>query len=374
MALTKVSAGVLNIDDLYGFRNRLINGDMQIDQRNNGSSLTPTSSETYTIDRFLLEMGASTGHNGTIQRISDAPTGSGHTFSVRYTAGSTATWNSSTGWGAFSQRIEGFNVADFGWGTASAKPVTLSFWVKASVAGLYTVNMTHYDGSTERWNNITYTINNANTWEQKTLTFVGDASFGIANDNGTNGWIRLYWHLGDNAGGAATSTTFNSWFNGTSTRRAAVGSTNVMNTSGRTWQITGVQLETGSVATPFERRPYGLELALCQRYYEVIPCGNESLLGAYTTGNGSRFNISAIPFAVEKRAAPAMPVVSPTGQWVVSGVVAVSASTTTAFTPFNMNTRTFTVSVVRNTGGSTPNNGSIYMWEQSVTFTASAEF
>jgi len=360
MALTKVSAGVLNIDDLYGFRNRIINGAMDIDQRNAGASTTPV--DAYTLDRW--EVREDTDGAVTCQQVTDAPVNFRN--SMRITVTSTDSSLTGTQRLFVRQPIEGNNVEDLNWGTANARPISLSFWVKSSVTGTYGVSFGNSGNS--RNYVTTYTINVANTWEYKTLTIPGDTSGTWLTDNGMG--LGLFFALA--MGPDYSTSTVNAWQAGI--RFSASGATSLIATSGATWQVTGVQVEVGSVPTPFERRPIGLELALCQRYYEVIPCGNESLLGAYTTGNGSRFNISAIPFAVEKRATPTMPVVSPSGQWVVSGVVAVSASTTTAFTPFNMNTRTFTVSVARNTGGTTPSNGSIYMWEQSVTFTAAAEF
>ena len=270
-------------------RNRIINGDMRIDQRNAGASVNvTTSSNTFPVDRFSFEQSVSS-NAGSIQRVADAPVG--FISSVKYTAGST-TFGGTTNWGAFHQRIEGFNVSDLKWGTSSASPVTLSFWVKASVAGLYTVNMTHYDGVQERWNNVTYTVNSTNTWEYKTMTFVGDTSYGIVNDNGTNGWMRVYWHLGD-GGGASTTTSLNTWFNGAAANRGASGTTNIMGTANRTWQITGVQLEVGKIATPFEYRSYQQELALCQRYF---------FRGVYMTSGTS----SATPwfFKTTMRASP----------------------------------------------------------------------
>jgi hypothetical protein len=246
----------------YGMRNKFINAGMVIDQRNNGSSVTMnTSSTVFAVDRTMVEQGSVVSNTGTVQRVTDAPVGFANSF--KYTAGSSS--YSATGYCAINQRIEGFNVQDFEWGNASAKPVTLSFWVKSSLTGTFTINMTHYDDTVERWNNITYTIDSANTWEFKTITFVGDTSYGPANTS--TGFLRVYWHLGGDSG-SATTTVFNTWFAGSSSKRAATTQTNLLGTSGATFQITGIQLEAGSVATPFERRPIGTELALCQRYYQ----------------------------------------------------------------------------------------------------------
>jgi hypothetical protein len=332
MPLTQVQSGILaDSTQTYGMKNRIINGDMRIDQRGAGSSRSlSTISEVFPVDRFMVEQGGVNSNTGTVQRVTDAPTG--FTFSTRFTAGS-ASFNS-TGFDAFNQRIEGQNLFDLSWGTANAAAVTLSFWVKSSVTGLYTVNMTHYDGVTERWNNITYNINQANTWEYKTLTFVGDTTSGITNDNGANGWMRVYWHLGG-GGGEATTTSFNTWFNGTGSKRAATGSTNITNTSGATWQITGVQLEKGSTATAFDFRSFGTELQLCQRYYQQF--GGEANYQFYGTGiaQGSTASSVLIYHPVTMRTAPSFSSISATslqifgtGGGAVSSLTLDTASTT----------------------------------------------
>lgn len=252
--------------DFYGVigqnRNRFINGDMRIDQRNAGTSIT-VGNELFAVDRTMIESGGANSNNGTIQQVTDGPPG--FNKSLKYTAGSSS--YNALGFCAFNQRIEGQNVQDFAFGTISAQPITLSFWVKSSIPGTYTNNITTYNGTNERWNNQTYTINTANTWEYKTLTFVGDNLYGPSNN--TTGFMRVYWHLGGDAG-SATTTSFNTWFNGTGSKRAATTQTNLLGTSGATFFLTGIQLERGTVATPFEYRSYGTELALCQRYYEVL--------------------------------------------------------------------------------------------------------
>jgi len=291
-----------------GSRNRIINGDMRIDQRNNGSSITMNNASTaFPVDRFLCEQGSISTNTATIQRVSDAP--SGFTYSIKYTAGS-ITFSASSAWSGINQRIEGHNVSDLKWGTPSALPVTLSFWVKSSLTGTFSINMTHYDGSVERWNNISYTINSANTWEYKTLTFVGDSSYGISNDNGTNGWMRVYWSIGDNGGNSSTTTAKNTWFNGAGAYRAITGQVNLISTTGATFYITGVQLEEGKVATPFEYRSIGEELALCQRYCYVIN-GSSTFNGSgyaryFMHANSGSSGISYITFPVQMRATPSL--------------------------------------------------------------------
>lgn len=321
---------------------------MRIDQRNNGSSITMSSSgNVYPVDRFNCEQGGITGNTATIQRVSDAP--SGFTYSIKYTAGS-VTFNNSSAWSGIHQRIEGYNVSDLKWGTSSALPVTLSFWVKSSLAGTFSINMTHYDGSVERWNNISYTINSANTWEYKTLTFVGDSSYGITNDNGTNGWMRVYWSIGDNGGGASTTTTKNTWFNGAAANRAVTGQVNLISTSGATFFLTGVQLEVGKVATPFEYRSYGQELALCQRYYFkwLNSSGSNRYLAnmqAFTTGAvfGKVFDLP-----VEMRTAPSC---SLSGTFIPVAANG-SASGIAAFTTLTLGDTTRTTLATGNMSGS----------------------
>lgn len=283
---TSINGFTPSVSNMAG-RNRIINGDMRIDQRNAGASVTlGTSSSAYGADRFMVEQGGVTANTGTVQQVSDAPTG--FKKSIKYTGGS-ATYNSQ-GFAAINQRIEGLNLADSDYGTASAKQFTLSFWVKASVTGTYSINFTHYDGSNERWLLQTYIVDSANTWEKKTITINGDTAYSIPADNGATGWMRVYWALGGDSNSMQGTVTGN-WVAGSGSNRAVSGQVNVATTSGATFYITGVQLEEGSVATPFEHRQYGQELALCQRYYwQGVPRGVAGGLIA-TTACQSRYGM-----------------------------------------------------------------------------------
>ena len=264
-ATTSINGFTPSVSNMAG-RNRIINGGMMIDQRNAGASVTlGTSSSAYGADRFMVEQGGVTANTGTVQQVSDAPTG--FKKSIKYTGGS-ATYNSQ-GFAAINQRIEGLNLADSDYGTASAKQFTLSFWVKASVTGSYSINFTHYDGSNERWLLQTYIVDSANTWEKKTITINGDTAYSIPADNGATGWMRVYWALGGDSNSMQGTVTGN-WVAGSGSNRAVSGQVNVATTSGATFYITGVQLEEGSVATPFEHRQYGQELQLAQRYFQKI--------------------------------------------------------------------------------------------------------
>lgn len=250
----------------FAFRNRIINGDMRIDQRNNGGALTAVSGGGYyfATDRFITYN--LTGVSFTTQRVAEAP--AGFTFSNKLTFPNAISL-STTGECTFQQAVEGFNVADFGWGTASAQTVTVSFWVRASYTGTFSVGFANSAGT--RVYATTYAINSANTWEYKTVTIPGDTSGTWLTDNTVGLYLRFMLLSGSNFAVASNNTwaTRAGSYNSSDSiygARAVGAATSV--SAGATWQVTGVQLEVGSVATPFERRPYGQELALCQRYYE----------------------------------------------------------------------------------------------------------
>lgn len=236
----------------FGFRNRIINGDMRIDQRNAGASVSGPG-PTYTVDRFSVLTASGSGN--TFQRVSDAPVGFVNSLKVTVGTGAAPTSGQQN---ILWHPIEGYNVADFGLGAAGAATFTVSFWVKSSIAGTYS-SWFHNVGSLRSYV-ANFTINSANTWEYKTLTVAGDTSgtWNKTNDIGLVFGISL----GVNS---VFQTTAGSWASGD--YKAAAGSVNLIATSGATFYITGVQLEAGTVASPFERRDYGRELMMCQRYY-----------------------------------------------------------------------------------------------------------
>ena len=237
-------------------RNRIINGDMRIDQRNAGASVTLTSSAPYTVDRWLgLE---DTDGGMTAQQDSSAPTGFNN--SLKFTTTSADSSLSAAQTCRMQQHIEGFNIADLGWGTANAKTVTLSFWVRSSLTGTFAGGLRNYDAN--RGYPFNYTISAANTWEYKTVTVTGDTT-GTWNTTNSGG-IAVIFDLGS---GSNYQSTVNTW--GAGNYFSTSGATSVIGTNGATWYLTGVQLEVGSTATPFERRMYGNEFINCQRYYQT---------------------------------------------------------------------------------------------------------
>jgi hypothetical protein len=241
-------------DSLQGFRNRIINGDMRIDQRNAGASITlPDSTTTYTLDRwFAFENGSMVF---SIQRSSTAPTSFTNSILITTTTGAAAGASERS---QLCSRIEGFNVADLNWGTANAKTVTLSFWIRSSLTGQFGGSLQNVNA--DRSYPFSFTISAANTFEYKTITISGDTTGTWATDNSTG--IQLNFDLGM---GSSLLGTAGAWV--AADYRGATGDTKLSGTTGATMYITGVQLEVGSVATPFERRDYGTELILCQRYY-----------------------------------------------------------------------------------------------------------
>jgi hypothetical protein len=277
----------------FGFKNRIINGAMVIDQRNAGASVTPTSG-AYTVDRFRLSTPG--GYTGlTFQQVADAP--SGFINSLRCTI-STAVTPISTDSYSFLQPIEGLNLYDLGLGTASAKPFVISFWVKSSVTGTFCVAVRSSGGAQTFIAD--YVVASANTWEYKTVSISAPTSGSFATDNTT----ALFVNFSLGAGSSFISTA-NTWLTGSFTQTS--GATNIVSTLNATFYITGVQLEKGSTATSFDYRPYGTELALCQRYYFKY----DGSLGITAIASGSVYSATTtvrtyMQFPVTMRAAPTL--------------------------------------------------------------------
>jgi hypothetical protein len=273
---------------LYGFKNRIINGAMAIDQRNAGASVTLTANQ-YTLDRwgFLLSQSSKL----TTQQSTTVPTG----FKNSLLATSSSAYSVlSSDYFIFRQPIEGLNVADLGWGAAGASTVTLSFWVRSSLTGTFGGSLRNSVG--DRSYPFTYTISSANTFEYKTITIAGDTSGTWLTTNGLG--IDLGFGLGV---GSTYSATAGSWQAGNYV--SATGATSVVGTNGATFYITGVQLEKGSVATSFDYRPYGAELALCQRYFE-------NCTGAIRAASSGSFIGTTVAFKSTKRASPTLTFIS----------------------------------------------------------------
>jgi hypothetical protein len=274
-------------DRLSGFRNRIINGGMVIDQRNAGASVTASDS-MYVVDRWKLE--ASPASKFSVQQNAGSVTPPvGHKNYLGLTSLSAYSVTSSDYQGV-QQRIEGFNVSDLGWGTANAQSVTVSFWVRSSLTG--TFGGSAYNSASNRSYPFTYAIASSNTWEQKTVTIPGDTSGTWTTDNTAGITLSFGIGVGSTYAGTAGAWASALYF-------SASGTISVVGTNAATFYITGVQLEKGLVATPFETRSYGTELALCQRYFEN---GNQPLF--YANGITSTEAFGEVKFCTTKRAAP----------------------------------------------------------------------
>jgi hypothetical protein len=277
---------------------------MRIDQRNAGASVTPASgANTYTLDRWSGY--ASQASKYTVQQNAGSvtpPVGFtnylGVTSSSAYSVATTDIF-------MIRQPIEGYNVADLGWGSANAKTVTLSFWIRSSLTGTFGGTLNNSAG--DRTYGFSYTISSANTWEQKSITIAGDTTGTWLTTNG----IGLYLNFSIGTGSTFLAPS-SAW--GSTAYYGFTGQTNVVGTNGATFYITGVQLEQNTTATPFERRLYGQELANCQRYYEKSyaqgtvagTAQSYPAYGNYFNGmsNTSGQKIVILPFKVTKRASP----------------------------------------------------------------------
>jgi hypothetical protein len=288
------------------------NGAMTVAQR--GTSDTVTSLAKFVCDRWAFNYANTDELAATVSQDTDAP--DGFAYSFKWTTNTGETSLASDEYAYVYQKIEGQDLQSLSYGSASAKPVTLSFWVKSSVTGTYAAGIYAADGL--RIINLTYTINSANTWEYKTITFAGDVAGTIDNDN-TEG-LRFLFHLA--AGSGWTTTDATSWVNYTTTAWAYGHAQNgVITTTNATWQITGIQLEVGSVATEFEHRSFGEELALCQRYLYRI--GRDISGQRASAHNGTWYTSGSfygvVHFPVKMRGQPAFTFASVTDGYSVFG-------------------------------------------------------
>jgi len=288
------------------FRNRIINGDMRIDQRNAGASVTVNAGAVgvFPVDRFASTNNSSTAAYD-LQRVTDAP--AGFVNSVKMTVTATDNLSSATQYCRIREGVEANYVDDLGWGGANAKAITVSFWVKSSVTGTFSMSILNsaYNYSYP----VSYTISAADTWEYKTINIPGPTAG--TWQTGTNAGFYIEWTWGANSNilGPSGSWSANRY-------EGVTGQVNLMATNGATWFLTGVQVEVGSVATPFERRPFGTELALCQRYYYThAPKGASNIHTNVFYFNNTEID-GALQFPVAMRTAPSLVTASGTNYYV----------------------------------------------------------
>ena len=324
---TSTAGGVLGAGNASIMKNRLINGGCVIDQRNAGASVTPTDGQ-YTLDRWSIRVSQASKLT-TQQNQGSVTPPVGFTKYLGVTSSSAYSIISSD-YFSVRQCIEGYNIADLGWGTANAKTVTLSFQAYSSLTGTFGGAIREGGSGTASYP-FTYSIPVANTWTLISVTIAGPT---IGTWNSTNGnSIELNFGLGC---GTAQSGTAGAW--SSSAYFSATGATSVVATNGATFYITGVQLEVGTSATGFEYRQYGQELALCQRYLPVTSTGTNAtnILANGFVYNASNLNVST-PFLVTPRVAPTGISVTgtttcfsnqPSGNYTLSSITYTGASTT----------------------------------------------
>ena len=276
-----------------GFKNRIINGNMVIDQRNAGASSTPSVADVYTVDRWHFQQ--SQNSKFTIgQNLNSVTPPTGFNKYLGFQTASAFSVGAGDYFRVF-QSIEGNNISDLAWGTANAKSVTLSFWVYSSLTGSFGGAIQNSAGTASY--PFSYSIPTANTWAQITISLPGP-TFGTWPTDNTNG-LSAFFSLG--TGSNYTGTPFVWAANNTF---SATGTVSVVANASATWYITGVQIEVGTTATNFDFRSYGTELQLCQRYYETFIMSNYNTLvmqaiSSSMVGGGNIFKVT-------KRSAPSL--------------------------------------------------------------------
>jgi len=311
--IDKVQDGSIVYADLdsnipLGTKNLIINGNMQIAQRGT-SSTGITSGGYYTTDR--IQFYVATAGTWTMEQDTDVPSGQGFSYSTKVDC---TTADASLGANdiiQLAQRIEGQNIQHLKYGTSNAESLTLSFWVKTNKTGTYVAELRAYDaGSGTRIIAQNYTVSSADTWEKKTLTYVGDTATAIRNTNADGLVLYLWLAAGSTFTSGALATSWQSYAVG----NRAAGQVNLADSTSNYINITGLQLEVGENATPFENRMYSQELAMCQRYYEksydinTAPATNTSkgLEQVAGTIDGNQNFYYNVRFAVPKRANPSI--------------------------------------------------------------------
>ena len=292
------------LDNNINFRNIIINGDMSIAQRGTSATgLGNGDNGIHTVDRFLFTENGAPTWEFTQTQSTDVPTGQGFTKSLKMDCTTADTSLATNDMCRIQQRFEGQNVQYLKYGTSSAESLTVSFWVKSNKTGDYNVSLLNVDQ--DRIIGNTYTINSANTWEKKTITYAGDTSGSFDNDNANS--LTIWWGLlggTDRVGGDSSS-----WGANADNKNVAGQTVNLADSTDNEWYITGVQLEAGQTASEFEFVPYDVNLARCERYYE-----NSFPLGSYPSSytGGHAYHTTAFPdgnapgtyFRTHKRAAP----------------------------------------------------------------------
>jgi hypothetical protein len=291
--ITTAYIGSVNDGPISGFRNLITNGEMVLDQRNSGSAVTINSDgfggRLFPVDRFPVQRA------GTIVITAQQDTVAPPNFqnSVKLTVTTADSSVAATDYAFINHRLEGYTTSPLRYGTSAAKQATLSFWVRSSITGTYCIGISNY--ADNRAHVKEYTINSANTWEYKTITITGETTGTWEKTN--SGGMNISWTL---LAGSDYQATANTWH--TSVKLATSSQTQWGSTSSATFYLTGVQLELGTTASIFERRSYGQELSLCERYYQI----KEYNGGTVNMYPGSTNGYFTIPLSPLMRTAPSV--------------------------------------------------------------------
>ena len=342
------TGGTVVMSSAYTHRNRIINGDMRVNQRGaTGATYgSIAGGQTKVFDMWNINRTAGNTFSY-VGGVTATATPSGQRQYLRVTTAATTKALVNTDYGSVYQSIEGSNVDDLLYGTDAARTTTLSFWVRCSVTGTFTGSPKSYPNGARSYA-YPYTINAANTWEYKTVTIPGDT--GGTWQTGTSGQIYIQWNMGSGFNyGSATTTTWNS-----NDQYFITGSTQLVSTANATWDITGVQWELGSVATPFEYRPYSVELAMCQRYLQVFTVDGHSFPGNWVSAT----QWTAVPtLQTVMRGIPSITITN-----ITNGVVSFLSSNYAwqSFTSSASTTRTLSLFFTCATNGGTIVNNTAY--------------
>ena len=307
MALSKIDTTNMiedvpqsKLDNNINFRNIIINGDMSIAQRGTSATGLGNGDNGYhTCDRWEFRESGSPTWEFTQTQSTDVPTGQGFAKSLKMDCTTADASLASNDLCRISQKIEGQNLQYLKYGTSSAQSTTISFWVKSNKTGNYNVSL--YNNDQVRTIGNTYTINSADTWEKKTITFAGDTASAFDNDNNTSLWI--WWSLAagtDRVGGDSSS-----WGAHVDNKNAAGQTVNLADSTSNEWYLTGVQLEAGSQASDFEFLPVDVNLKRCHRYYYTHVTGNNQHIGmgGYYA---SAYVTCGVTFPTTMRSAPSL--------------------------------------------------------------------
>ena len=298
MALTKVDQTMVS-DQVFGRRNLVINGAMRVAQRGTSSTGVSSGADYLTIDRFKFSM--SSAGVWDISQSTTVPSGEGFAYSQKIDCTTADSSLDASNYLIFVTSLEGQNLQHTKFGTSSAEKLTLSFWVRSAKTGTYVVEFVNSAAGGNKHQSQSYTISSADTWEKKTITIDGDTA--TAFDNSAGADLSLYFWLA--AGSTYSGGTLNTSWNSNTNANRAVGQVNLADSTSNDWYITGVQLEVGDNATPFEHLTIGEELALCQRYFfKAVPSGALVAWAHPLTTGDTVYRRCTLAFPVEMRDHP----------------------------------------------------------------------